>query len=74
MFGKKSSGAAKAKKDYDKENTEPVIRCSICTGERTAGFRDLRSGKFTDVALIENDDDLRNFMETYGLESVKKIY
>lgn len=74
MFGKKQTGSPRPVKKYDAENSEPVIRCSICTGERTAGFRDLRSGKFTDVMLIKNDADLRSFMEEYGLESIKKIY
>lgn len=71
MFGKKT---ARGKPLYDKENSEPVLRCSICTGERTAGFRDLHSGKFTEVMLIRNDEELREFMESCGAESIKKIY
>lgn len=37
---------------YDKEKQKPVIRCSICTGEQVAGFKDIRTGKFTDIMLI----------------------
>ena len=32
---------------YDRETQKPVIRASICTGEKAAGFQDLRTGKFT---------------------------
>ena len=31
---------------YDPEIAEPVIRSSICTGEKTAGFRDRKTGVF----------------------------
>lgn len=74
MFGKKFSSYGRQRKSYDKENLEPVLRCSICTGERTAGFRDIKSGKFTDAVLISSDEELRAFMEEYGLDSIKKIY
>lgn len=59
----------KEKRDYDRENLRPVIRSSICTGERTAGFRNVHTGKFTDVMLIRNDRDLEEFLETYGISS-----
>ena len=59
---------------YDREHTEPVIRCSICTGEQTAGFRDLRTGKVQEIMLIRTDDDLEEFKRTYGLTEVKTIY
>ena len=37
---------------YDRETQKPVIRASICTGEKAAGFQDLRTGKFTEVMLL----------------------
>jgi len=55
------------KLDYDRENLRPVIRSSICTGERVAGFQNIHTGKFTEVMLIREDQDLREFLETYGL-------
>ena len=45
----------------------PVIRASICTGERTAGFRNLQTGKFTEVMLVRSEEDLREFRRLYGL-------
>lgn len=59
---------------YSKENQRPVIRASICTGEQVAGFKDIRTGKFEEVTLIRDDRELREFMETYGIEKVTKEY
>lgn len=59
---------------YDRENLRPVIRSSICTGERVAGFKDIRTGKFKDIMLIRNDRDLKSFMDTYGISDIDKEY
>ena len=55
---------------YDKENQKPVIRCSICTGEQVAGFKDLHTGKFTDICLLRNEKDLQEFKEMYGITEI----
>ena len=55
------------KLDYDRGNLRPVIRASICTGEQAAGFRNVKTGKFTEYALIRTDADLREFLDTYGI-------
>lgn len=52
---------------YDKETLRPVIRSSICTGEQVAGFRNIRTGKFSEVMLIRDGGDLKEFLETYGI-------
>lgn len=52
---------------YDKENQQPVIRASICTGEKVAGFRDIRTGKITEVMLIRTPADLERFRQLYGI-------
>lgn len=74
--GKDADGAAYGKeaRTYDAENKKPVIRCSICTGEQVAGFKDIHTGKFEEIMLIKNDADLRSFKETYGLTEVTKEY
>lgn len=53
---------------------EAVIRCSICTGEQVAGFKDAATGKFKEVMLIKDEKDLERFMKMYGVESVKREY
>lgn len=52
---------------YDKENLRPVIRASICNGEQIAGFKDVNTGKFTEVMLIRDHKDLYEFKEMYGI-------
>ncbi len=60
---------------FDRENKKPVIRASICTGEKVAGFKDLHSGAFEEIMLIRNADDLAMFKKRYGIEGdLEKIY
>jgi len=53
----------------------PVIHASICTGEQAAGFEDA-SGRFEEVMLIRDEEDLRRFAEEYGIDpgTIKKKY
>ena len=51
---------------FDPAGKVPVIRSSICTGEKTAGYREGPGGKFTEVMLIRNEKDLREFLDAYG--------
>ena len=43
---------------FDRSRQIPVIRSSICTGEKTAGFKDMDTGKFEDICCIRSDRDL----------------
>ena len=52
---------------YDKAGKVPVIRSSICTGEQVAGFKDPVSGKFHELMLIRDRDDLAEFLSQYLL-------
>lgn len=52
---------------YDWAGKVPVIRASICTGEQVAGFKDEKTGKFTEIMLIRGEEDLREFLEGYGV-------
>ncbi len=70
MFGRKTI----EKKEYDRENLRPLLRCSICTGEQVAGFKNRHTGKFEEVMLIRNQKDLDLFMEMYGIDTVTKEY
>lgn len=62
------------KKSYDRENKKAVLRCSICTGEQVAGFKDLNTGHFEEVMLIRDSKDLDDFMETYDIAAIIKEY
>ncbi len=62
-------------KNYDPEKQIPVIRSSICTGEKTAGFMEKDTGTFHDVMLIRNPGDLEDFRQQFGIrEEIKTIY
>ena len=59
---------------FDPNKQCAVVRCSICTGEKVAGFKSLEDGSITEVMLIKNDDDLKRFKKIYHLDDVKKEY
>lgn len=69
MFGRKSGIVS-----YDKETQKPVIRSSICNGEQTAGFKDIRTGKFTEIMVIRNNKDMDTFLKKYNIspDEIKK--
>ena len=50
------------------DTKRPVLHKSICTGETTAGFKDLTTGKYTEVMLIREEKDLKKFMSEYGIK------
>ena len=53
----------------------PAIRCSICTGEQVAGFRNPETGKFEEVMLLRTPEDLEWFRGKYGITGeIEKIY
>jgi hypothetical protein len=64
MFGRRKKSTEST---YDKNGKIPVIRSSICTGEKVAGFKDPVSGKFDDLMLIRNNRDLEDFLSQYQL-------
>ena len=59
---------------FNPERQTAVIRCSICTGEKVAGFKDKESGRFREVMVIRSPGDEQRFKETYHLDSVKTEY
>lgn len=71
---RKRNGAKTEEKNYDKENSRPVLKCSICNGEQVAGFKDIQTGKFEEVTLIRNAKELEEFMNRYGIKEISKEY
>lgn len=72
MFGKRKTKAFDI--PYDEKTQRAVVKCSICTGEQVAGFKNIGSGKFTEVCLIRDEKDLQDFLDAYGLGSAAKEY
>ena len=57
------------------EGMEPVLLVSICTGETTAAFREIATGKTLGICVIRSHEDLEEFRTTYGIEGeIPKIY
>lgn len=73
MFGFKKNKRVE-KKEFDTAVYKPVLKCSICNGEQVAGFQNLQTGKFEEVTLIRNQKELQEFLDTYGLQDIEKMY
>jgi len=59
---------------FDPASQYAVIKCSICTGERVAGFKSRAGGEFIEVMLIKSDADLKKFTDIYCIDEIKKEY
>ena len=61
---------------FDPAAFEPVIRASICTGEKVACMRERTTGKLHELMLIRTDEDLALFRRRYkiGDEEIRTIY
>ena len=73
MFGKKNK-KTDVEIVFNPEKQYAVIRSSICTGEKVAGFKSKTGGGFTEVMLIRNNEDLYKFKKMYGLDEIKTEY
>ena len=73
MFGKSKKKHITPLK-FDPEKMKPVIRCSICTGEQSAGLRDLATGRVEEVMMIRNEEDLKEFQAMVGTDQIEKYY
>lgn len=72
MFGKRKKNPIRS---YDPTKMKPVIRVSICTGEKTAGFKNLETGHFSEVCLVRGERDLEQFRTEYGIQGeIEEIY
>lgn len=59
---------------YDPETQYAVIRSSICTGEKVAGFKNKKNGQFTEVMVIRTPEDEARFRKIFELDTVKTEY
>ncbi len=66
MFWKKKKREVE-KRSFDRELLQPMIRVSICTGEKTAGFKNRETGKFQEIMLVNSQEALQEFLDTYDI-------
>ena len=71
LFGRKSR---EPEIKYDPNIQYAMIRSSICTGEKVAGFKNKEDGHFTEIMLIRSHEDELYFKELYGIEEIKTEY
>lgn len=49
----------------------PAVRSSICTGEKSAGFKEIATGRFIECDLVKSERDLAAFAKRYGIDRSK---
>jgi hypothetical protein len=61
---------------FPPEEYEPLLRQSICTGEKTACVRERATGRLREVQLIRDEKDLEAFCAACGADpaEIKTIY
>ena len=60
---------------FPPERYEPVLRCSICTGEQVACMRERETGKLRELMLIRSEADLESFRRSYGVSGeIRRVY
>ncbi len=69
LFKKKSAPAPV--NPFPADQYEPVLRSSICTGERTACMRNRETGKIHEIMVIRSPKDLSDFGREYGVDTDK---
>ena len=62
--------------EYDTQAQEPAIRKSICTGETTVGFIDLKTGHFSDYMKVTDSAQIDDFCRRTGTERehIRTVY
>ena len=60
--------------NFDPETQYAVIRSSICTGEKVAGFKNKKDGHFTEVMVIRSAEDEKRFKAMFNIDTVRTEY
>ena len=73
IFGKKKSADIQV---IPKDGGEPVLRCSICTGEQVLCLKYEGQSELREVMLIRNPAELAEVCKANGLDpqSIRKVY
>ena len=64
----------KKERTLDLSDKTPLIRCSICTGEKTGGYRDHKTGEFREIMRLSTEEDYEEFYRLVGTDRVETIY
>ncbi len=55
---------------------EPVLRCSICTGEQVLCAKERNTGKLIEIMLVKSPAQLDGFCSANGIspDDIEKVY
>lgn len=67
MFFKKSSYIP------ERDDRDVVMESSICTGEKTIGFRNPKTGVIEKAVVVHSNADIDDFYKTHKLMKTKKF-
>lgn len=72
LFRKKKNDLPK----IDLDQYEPVLRCSICSGEQVLCLKDRQTGALHELMLIISESELEDVCEANGIDrgSIAKVY
>lgn len=72
LFGRKKSNIPR----FSSELYEPVLRCSICTGEQVFCIIDRKTGEMQELMMISNPSIVEDICKANGIdpETIRKIY
>ncbi|MBQ6388880.1 MAG: aspartate dehydrogenase [Mogibacterium sp.] len=61
---------------FPQGDLEPVLRCSICTGEQVLCARDRKTKEVHELMLIRGPEELEAYCRANGLDAarIEKIY
>lgn len=70
---------SKKQKEYPKMpagDYEPVLRCSICTGEQVLCAKDRNTGNLLEIMFIKSPADIEGFCAANGIspDEIRKVY
>lgn len=73
IFGKKKSANIPV---IPKDGGEPVLRCSICTGEQVLCLQEGGSTELKEIMLIRSPGELEEVCRANGLDpqTIRKVY
>ena len=61
---------------YPPDRFEPVLQCSVCTGEQTFCMRERETGRTHQLQLVRSPEELARVCRAYGVraEDVRRVY
>lgn len=56
-------------KTYDKAHQIPTLKRNLYTGEKVIGFKEIETGKFKEIQLVQSEEDVKQFLREYQIKA-----